>query len=560
MPIPTDSAPFLSDQSAKIPLGRILLVDDEVKLLTILSELLTAQGYEVVAVTSGQDALANLQKTEFDLLLTDLMMPEMDGISLLRQALTIDPHLMSIIMTGQGTVPTAVEAMKGGAFDYVLKPFKMNMIMPILARAMEVHRISAENIQLRGTVAIYELSQTVALTLDSKMIVEKVADSALQQFAADEASVMLFLGKKSELYIAAVRGVQREHLLGQRVPLDQGIAGWVARHQQPVVLYGEVQDQRFVPLRPRPDICSAISLPMLVGNKLVGVLNINVTQHHRRFMSGQIKALSVLTSTAAAALESAQLYEESERLLKELRHANRLKDEFLATMSHELRTPLHVIIGYTDLLLEGTFGELSTEQQDGLQRAQRAAYDEFKLISQLLDVSALESGTIAMSVQEVQIPELLAETMTEIHGLLLGNPHIQLQWQAPAHLPPLQTDRTKLKLVLKNLLGNAVKFTETGTVTVSACARDGGMEITVTDTGIGIAPEVQPFLFDKFRQGDGSNTRRYGGVGLGLYIVKQTLELLSGTVTVASAVGKGSTFSVWLPQGGEHTFLRDRRA
>src|SRR5450756_630724 len=142
---------------SKHNLGRILVVDDETELMTALCESLNAHGYDVVGFPSGKEALATLSERGSDLLLTDLMMPEMDGISLLRQALEIDPHLIGIMMTGQGTVQTAVEAMKIGAFDYVLKPFRLAAMLPVLDRAMEVRRLRMENVQLRETVAILSL-------------------------------------------------------------------------------------------------------------------------------------------------------------------------------------------------------------------------------------------------------------------------------------------------------------------------------------------------------------------------------------------------------------------
>src|SRR6266850_8325799 len=135
-------------------LGRLLIVDDEVELKTVLCETLSAQGYDVVGTTSPTESLQLIQEQDFDLILADLMMPDMDGVALLRAALAIDPSLVGIIMTGQGTVQTAVEAMKLGAFDYLLKPFKLNTLLPVLTRAMHMRRVRLENLQLRETVGM----------------------------------------------------------------------------------------------------------------------------------------------------------------------------------------------------------------------------------------------------------------------------------------------------------------------------------------------------------------------------------------------------------------------
>jgi PAS domain S-box-containing protein len=293
-------------------LGRLLIVDDEVELLTTLCNILSERGYETVGCTSGRDALEMLREQDFDLLLADLMMPDTDGIALVRASLEIDPQLVGIIMTGQGTVQTAVEAMKTGALDYIPKPFKLQALLPVLSRAMDVRRLRMENLQLRETVAIYELSNTIAFTPDVNTILQKTIDAAMQQCDADEASIMLPTHEGDQLYVAVARGEGRASLVGERVPIAQGIAGWVARHRQPLLLHGEVLDPQYVPIRLRPDISSAISLPLLVAGKLLGVLNVSTTRR-RRFNVGQVKALTLLANSASSAVEAAQLCEELRR-------------------------------------------------------------------------------------------------------------------------------------------------------------------------------------------------------------------------------------------------------
>jgi PAS domain S-box-containing protein/putative nucleotidyltransferase with HDIG domain len=345
--------------------GRLLIVDDEVELMTVLCESLSKQGFEVRGFTTGEEALTALGNGDFDILLTDLMMPTMDGISLLRRALALNPQLVGVVMTGQGTVPTAVEAMQIGAFDYMLKPFKMRVLLPLLTRAMEVRRLRMENIQLHDTAAIHNLSQTIALTLDAKTIVEKTADAALQQYEGDEVSVLLWLSNtaNNELEIAAVRGKNREALLGQRVPVQGSIAGWVAEHQEAVSLTGAVHDERFAPLYPRPDIRAAVSIPMLAGGQLLGVLNVS-SLRRREFTPGEVKALNVLASTAASALANGHLYtalQESEErfraLIENSSDAIILLDAKGTIMftspatSHILGYPLSEIVGVNSLTL-----------------------------------------------------------------------------------------------------------------------------------------------------------------------------------------------------------------
>ncbi|HBB96464.1 MAG TPA: hypothetical protein DC054_13840 [Blastocatellia bacterium] len=288
--------------------AKILVVDDEVELKNALVEALSAHSFEVRGFTDGAHALSALRQEAFDVLLSDLMMPELDGITLIEKALEIDPHLVPIIMTGQGTIQTAVDAMKIGAFDYVLKPFRLATMLPTLTRAINARRLRLENMQLRETVAIYELCQTIAMTLDEQALISKLADAALQQTEADEVSILLPTSSGEELYVAAVRGENRQRLLGERVPLEESISGWVVRQREPLLLSGEVKDARFHTLWPHPEIKSALSIPMQAGNKLIGTININALNRTRPFTLGQMKALTILASAAAAALESASLF------------------------------------------------------------------------------------------------------------------------------------------------------------------------------------------------------------------------------------------------------------
>ncbi len=271
----------------------------------------------------------------------------------------------------------------------------------------------------------------------------------------------------------------------------------------------------------------------LVGYQIVAYQgNTEFTPSHKRFASG-------IAQLASLALANAQLLAKLERI-------GRLKDDFLSTVSHELRTPLNSILGYTDLALEGDLGPLTAEQNVALQIVKNAAEKELDLITAILIVSELEAGQLRAVREAVNVTELMEELRVETQQRLNMKPGVGLVWRVPPVLPVLHTDRTKLRLVLQNLLSNAIKFTQQGHVTVDVYPSAEGLEFCVTDTGIGIAPEVRPVIFEMFRQGDSSATRRYEGAGLGLYIVQRMLELLRGAVRVESEVGRGSTFYVTL--------------
>jgi signal transduction histidine kinase/PAS domain-containing protein len=273
------------------------------------------------------------------------------------------------------------------------------------------------------------------------------------------------------------------------------------------------------------------------GNRLIGYQ----VAHARTgggFDRQQVDILRGIGGLASLALENASL-------MQELARANSIKSDFVATMSHELRTPLNAIIGYNLLMRDGEFGHLSPEQSkvcDYIERSSRTLLD---LISATLDVSRLDAGAVAVNLAEVAVAPLFESIRGEITSP--KSSAVRLEWDLVEPLPMLCTDQLKLKVIVKNLIENALKFTDAGFVRVTVQGKDGGIEIKVSDSGIGIPPEAQSAIFEAFRQVDGSSTRRHGGVGLGLYIVHRLLEMLGGTIDLVSAPNQGATFSVWIP-------------
>jgi signal transduction histidine kinase len=220
-------------------------------------------------------------------------------------------------------------------------------------------------------------------------------------------------------------------------------------------------------------------------------------------------------------------------------------------MSHELRTPLNVIMGYTEMLEDAA----TDDPAAALARIRNASRELLELIEATLDLNRLESGIDATRIEPVRLDALAVELAEEL-GAVPRPAAVQLAWSAiPA--VTLATDRRKLRTVVKNLVGNALKFTAAGRVTVGAVCNGPTVVLTVTDTGIGIPTAEQPHIFDKFRQVDSSDRRSYGGVGLGLHIVQRLVDQLGGTIAVASEPGAGSTFTVILPRTGPSSTQRE---
>ena len=233
-------------------------------------------------------------------------------------------------------------------------------------------------------------------------------------------------------------------------------------------------------------------------------------------------------------------------LNQQLEEANRLKSQFLANVSHELRTPMNAIIGFTRLVMRKTEGQIAPLQHANLQKVLISADHLLSLINGLLDLSKIEAGRMEVSPARFDLRELVQVAAATVEPMLKPD-RVRLVAEIDPGLPPLYTDRDKLKQIVLNLLSNAAKFTDEGVIKVTAWQAGDRLCLAVADTGIGMPPEALGYIFEEFRQVDMSSTRRHGGTGLGLAIVRKLTRLLGGEVTAESDLGKGSTFTVTLP-------------
>jgi signal transduction histidine kinase len=256
------------------------------------------------------------------------------------------------------------------------------------------------------------------------------------------------------------------------------------------------------------------------------------------FLLNTVAIVLGLISDRRKAQEIARI--EAERMAREqAEDTARVKSDFLSITSHELKTPLISIIGYNDLLLDGVAGSLNEEQVDALKKIDKNSKKLLEIINSILTVTRAEMQSVEL--RSIDISQFIEEIKSENRNLIESS-GLDFVWDIDPQLQVIQTDPEKVKIILNNLISNAVKFTERGNVVVAAHKKDKVVEICVSDTGIGIAKQDIPIIFDPFRQVESSLTREHGGVGLGLFVVKQLLDLLGGTINIESKVGNGSTF------------------
>ncbi len=516
--------------------GRIVIVDDEPRVLTALCRTLAERGYETQGFATGAEALAALRQTEVDVLLSDLMMPEMDGTTLLRAALVMVPDLVGIIMTAHGTVQTAVEAMRIGAFDYVLKPVTLSALLPVLSRAVEVRRLR----QARRTLEAQVREHTAALMHTNETLRREIAERQRAEAA---------LRREEEYFRALI-----EHALDIVGILNED--GTVRYFSPTITAVLGYQPAELVGT-PITALIHPNDLPGLQDTLPRFLSTPGVTTHleyQALHKDGSFRTLEVvgnnllLNSAVAGVVINA-------RDITERKEAVRLKADLLSVVSHELRTPLTSLRGFTELLL--TRALPADKQQHFLTIIHRETVRLSHLINDFLDLQRIQAGR---QVYQLTPMDLVAVLRDMVNVFTQQSASHVIRVEGLDDLPAVHADAERLRQVLANLLSNAIKFSpHGGEVTVGARAQGTQVLVWVADHGLGIPPEALPKLFSKFYRVEHHETRHIGGTGLGLALVKEIVEAHNGSVWVESVVGQGSTFFFTVPVAfpESHTPARD---
>jgi signal transduction histidine kinase len=409
-------------------------------------------------------------------------------------------------------------------------------------RAAEEIRRQRERLEV-----LHRINVSVSSTNNTERILEAFLETALIHLPYAAAIVRLKNRATGTLETAAAQGFETKGI--SNASESWLFADRVVEESRPLMVHNVFADARFQNLEflENEGLVSFLGVPLIANNETMGCL-IFLTRDEHKFAEEEVDFVSTLAGQVAIAIHHSQLYHRSQQQAEELRSAHKIKDEFLRVVSSELKTPLNVITGYTDMFSEGLLGTLTPIQEKAVETVAKQSKELQGLIDTVLQVSNMETETLHVELHETNLWEFLSELRSSYENPVAKD--VKLVWNYPYDMPSVQADRGKLKRILENLINNALRFTEHGTVTVSAryLGSKRLLEFKIADTGVGIPQEQLPTIFEKFRQVQGGNVgMQHGGVGLGLYIVKKYTDLLGGKIYVESRAGEGSTFTVLLP-------------
>ncbi|NJN54107.1 MAG: GAF domain-containing protein [Anaerolineae bacterium] len=425
-----------------------------------------------------------------------------------------------------------------------------------VAEALEAARLfeqtqDALSEQERLTAELETVAQvsTVASTiLESDALLQAVVDLSKTSFNLYHVHIYLLneTGRKLILKAGAGNVGRLMALEGREISIEtDSLISRAARTRQGVMENNVRQNGRFSAPSLLPNTQAEMAVPMILGDKLIGVLDLQADKVDS-FTAEDLKIQRTLASQIAIAIENARQYAEQVETSKKLREVDQLKSEFLASMSHELRTPLNSIIGFADVLLEGLDGDLNERMEEDVRLIRESGRHLRELIGDILDMSKIEAGRMELRYEDVDMRQMANDILATAQPLAQQK-NLDMYLDIDDTVSTVRIDRTRIRQVLWNIMGNAIKFTEKGSVSLSMHNEGSHLLIAIRDTGIGIKEENIPIVFEQFRQIDGGLNRAASGTGLGMPITKKLVEIHGGDIWIESVYGQGSTFFFTLP-------------
>lgn len=571
----------------------ILMVDDSPTNLLALESILQAPDRTLVSASSGDDALRYLLDHEVAVILMDVYMPGLDGLETAEMIRGRDRsrNIPIIFLTADSTGGRHLSrGYSLGAVDYIVKPIepdilrsKVAVFVELFKKTQEVKRqaqllqeknLELENANLARLGMLIDLGQELTAEHDPGRVLKNFCRSTRQIIDAQESGVAVIDedGKSLRYFFRCAQSededsgkvVPRVARRGLRHMIDIGRTLRLNDSDQLLQGHGNTGEL----------VHSFLGAPILSGSKVTGWLYLLNKLNADEFTEADERLAATLANQVAVAYENAMLYSGAQRHASQLQleiterkqaeeeraqllvreqearaeaeQANRTKDEFLATLSHELRTPLSAILGWSQLVRSGKLDETQTSR--AFETIERNARSQSQLIDDLLDVSRIITGKLQIEPNPVNVSSVIESAIDAVRPAVEAK-SITLETSLDANGCVVSGDANRIQQIFWNLFSNAVKFTpEGGSVRVEVARNKTSVRTTISDTGVGITPEFLPYIFDRFRQADGSTTRIHGGLGLGLSIVKHLVQLHRGKVEVTSdGKDKGASFTVTLP-------------
>jgi signal transduction histidine kinase/HAMP domain-containing protein len=398
--------------------------------------------------------------------------------------------------------------------------------------------------------ALGDVSQAVNSTIDLEMVLSTIVAKAVQLSGTEAGTIYVFDEVNQEFQLRASYGMDDALIAavkGQHIRMGETVVSRAVMQRSPMQIY-DLQHDSSSPVLDvilRAGFRAHLTIPLLGADRVIGALVVRRKQPGE-FPKSTVDLLQTFGTQSVLAIQNARLFRELEEKSRELEIASKHKSQFLANMSHELRTPLNAILGYTELILDSVYGDTSEKMRGVLQRIESNGRHLLGLINDVLDLSKIEAGQLVLALADYSLKNV-AHTVFSAVEPLAKEKRLAFKVEVGPDLPPGYGDERRLTQVLLNLVGNAIKFTDSGEVVIKASQENGSFHIAVCDTGPGISKADQAKLFQEFQQADNSITRKKGGTGLGLAISKRIVEMHGGKIWVDSIVGHGSTFSVTLP-------------
>lgn len=473
----------------------VLIVDDEQRIRHVCSQMLTQEGYDVEQAVSADLGLKMLAQRHFDIILLDLMMPGMSGLEALEKIRNRHPDTVVVVITGYATLDHAVQAMKQGAFDFISKPFSPQDLRLVVTKAIEHIRTLKDiaNEKSRVRTMINHLADGVMATDNRKQVA---------------------LANHAFMKLNNYHGAN---------PIEKPVSDLVSNEK----VLSMIDQALTMPADQFTEISGEINAASNIGGDEI-IVNVRCVPFRDR-LGRNLGTITVLHDITA------------------LKKMDQMKSDFVAMVSHEIRSPLNSVLMQHKVILDELAGEVTDKQREILTRSYEKIEALVNLSSELLDLAKMESGLIAVEKEKLQLAALLSD-QTKFHLPKAQAKSISLELAELPDLPPVLANSMNMEEVLSNLITNAIHYTPaSGRVSVSAARADDYICMRVADTGYGIAPEDIERIFKRFYRVKDENTRYVIGTGLGLPIVKEIVEAHHGRITVTSEVGKGSTFSVFIP-------------